>query len=181
MNANDCNNIYRSRRSGHINVLNWLKDHGCPLDSHAYFSAVRGCGDLNVLKWLKNNGCPHFSLGYLCRDAALTGKVELLKFAIDNGYVLTKCTSKAAAISGNLETLELAIFHHCHWSMDIFFAAATSGHKNILEWGINHQHIKINSDDLRRCKNIAKKYGHKELAKWLTDLIQHDQMLCGQK
>ena len=43
--------------NGHLEVLKWLRENGCPWDMLTYSNAAKN-GHLYVLKWLKENGCP---------------------------------------------------------------------------------------------------------------------------
>ena len=42
---------------GHLDVLKWLRENGCPWDEETCAYAARG-GHLEVLKWARENGCP---------------------------------------------------------------------------------------------------------------------------
>ena len=68
---------------GHLMVLKWLRDNGCPWDASTCFQAASG-GHLNVLKWLRNNGCPK-NAGASAR-AASEEHLEVLKWLQENGF-----------------------------------------------------------------------------------------------
>ena len=42
---------------GHMKVLQYMKDNGCPIDNTACDAAARK-GNLQLLKWLRENGFP---------------------------------------------------------------------------------------------------------------------------
>ena len=42
---------------GHLEVLQWARENGCPWDSDTCDKAA-GKGHLEVLKWARQNGCP---------------------------------------------------------------------------------------------------------------------------
>ena len=42
---------------GHLHVLMWAREHGCPWDKSTSEYAVNG-GQMAVLKWAKEHGCP---------------------------------------------------------------------------------------------------------------------------
>lgn len=42
---------------GHLEVLEWLREQGCPWDASACAKAAEG-GHLGVLQWARRNGCP---------------------------------------------------------------------------------------------------------------------------
>ena len=45
------------RRSGHLDVLRWAREHDCPWDDMTCENAARG-GQLAVLRWARALGCP---------------------------------------------------------------------------------------------------------------------------
>ena len=55
---------------GHLDVLIWLRDEGCPWDIGTTDGAVEG-GHVRVLKWAIDNGCPWDNGG--CCTAAHEG------------------------------------------------------------------------------------------------------------
>jgi len=42
---------------GHLEVLKWARENGCPWDKQTCAYAAKG-GHLEVLKWARENGCP---------------------------------------------------------------------------------------------------------------------------
>ena len=42
---------------GHVDVLDWARDRGCPWDEETCASAAEG-GHLDVLRWARAKGCP---------------------------------------------------------------------------------------------------------------------------
>ena len=42
---------------GHLEVLKWARENGCPWDERTCRGAAE-CGHLEVLKWARDNGCP---------------------------------------------------------------------------------------------------------------------------
>jgi len=44
-------------QSGHLEVLRWAREHGCPFDWRTCASAASG-GHLEVLRWLREHDCP---------------------------------------------------------------------------------------------------------------------------
>ena len=67
---------------GHLKVLRWARENGCPWDESTCYSAAEG-GHLEVLKWARENGCPGDEL--TCACAAKGGHLEVLKWARENG------------------------------------------------------------------------------------------------
>jgi len=44
-------------KGGHLEVLKWARENGCPWDEWTCAYAAEG-GHLEVLKWARENGCP---------------------------------------------------------------------------------------------------------------------------
>ena len=44
-------------KGGHLEVLKWARENGCPWDVGTCACAAEG-GHLEVLKWARENGCP---------------------------------------------------------------------------------------------------------------------------
>jgi uncharacterized protein YabN with tetrapyrrole methylase and pyrophosphatase domain len=59
--------------NGHLEVLKWARENGCPWNKDTCMNATRE-GHLEVLKWARENGCPWDELT-LC-DAASKGYFE---------------------------------------------------------------------------------------------------------
>ena len=55
---------------GHLEVLKWARENGCPLNERVTHAACEG-GHIELLKWLKEQGCP-FN-GLVSRQAAMDG------------------------------------------------------------------------------------------------------------
>jgi len=94
---------------GHLEVLKWARENGCPWDERTCANAAEG-GHLEVLKWARENGCPWdegrartrrgrpprgaevgarerlpVGRGRTCANAAKGGHLEVLKWARENG------------------------------------------------------------------------------------------------
>ena len=44
-------------KKGHLDVLRWARENGCPWDNETTHQAVRG-GHRKVFQWARQNGCP---------------------------------------------------------------------------------------------------------------------------
>lgn len=44
-------------KRGHLAVLQWARENGCPWDEHTCSAAV-SAGQLAVLQWARQKGCP---------------------------------------------------------------------------------------------------------------------------
>ncbi len=69
-------------KSGHLALLQWLREKNCPWDERTSAKATQG-GHLAVLQWARANGCP-WDL-YTCRYAAAEGHLEVLQWARAKG------------------------------------------------------------------------------------------------
>ena len=67
---------------GHLRVLQWAHQNGCPWDEETCSEAAR-FGHLGVLQWARENGCPWDV--WTCAFAAEGGHLEVLKWAHQNG------------------------------------------------------------------------------------------------
>ena len=69
--------------SGHVHILQWMKDNGMIGEWHGYhmFSAA-SFGHLEVVKWLRANGCPWDEDA--CRRAAEHKHWDTLQYLVDN-------------------------------------------------------------------------------------------------
>ena len=45
---------------GHLDVLKWARENGCPWDSRTVTLAMSFSNE-NVLDWARENGCPEFA------------------------------------------------------------------------------------------------------------------------
>jgi hypothetical protein len=67
---------------GHLEVLKWAHENGCPWDERTCSWAARG-GHLEVLKWARENGCPWDER--TCECAAAQRHFDVLVWAHENG------------------------------------------------------------------------------------------------
>ena len=67
---------------GHLDVLKWLREGGCPWDESTTYAASEG-GHLGVLKYAHESGCPWDPL--TCEAAAKGGRLDVLKYAHESG------------------------------------------------------------------------------------------------
>ena len=69
-------------RDGHLEVLKWARQNGCPVNADTCVAAAEG-GNLEVLQWLRQNGCPWDA--ETCTVAAGGGHLKVLQWARENG------------------------------------------------------------------------------------------------
>jgi hypothetical protein len=70
-------------RCGNREVLEWLRNTGCPWDATTACAAAGG-GHLRVVTWLHNHGCPVDWRACAC--AALHGHLEVLRWLREHHY-----------------------------------------------------------------------------------------------
>ena len=100
-------------KGGHLEVLKWLRENGCPWDEETCRYAAYG-GHFEVLKWARANDCPWDKT--TCTRAAEGGQLEVLKWARANGCPWDEDTCAYAALNGHLELLKWARANGCPWS-----------------------------------------------------------------
>jgi hypothetical protein len=81
-------------KGGHLEVLQWAREHGCHWDAWTCSKAARG-GHLETLKWAREHGCPWNE--FTCYKAAQGGYLVVLQWAIENGCHWNKSICCAAA------------------------------------------------------------------------------------
>jgi hypothetical protein len=137
---------------GHLEVLQWLHNTGCPRDRRSDYAAAAG-GHLEVLQWLRITGRPWNSSTWgLCAEvAAKGGYLEVLKWLHGNGWVtavvrlesgenlptvvVAEMVCSNAAIGGHLEVLKWVREHGCPWKKQrVRTNAAMGGHVEMLRW-----------------------------------------------
>ena len=60
--------------SGNLELVQWLKYEGCPLDCRTSYLATK-YGHVEVLRWVRENGCP-WDAHYRNRAAAELGYTD---------------------------------------------------------------------------------------------------------
>ena len=97
-------------REGHLEVLKYAHENGCPWNSWTCSSAARR-GHLEVLKYAHENGCPWDEL--TCSRAARGGHLNVLKHLHENGCPWDKHTWSSAHRGGHLDVLAYARGRGC--------------------------------------------------------------------
>ena len=167
----DYNTAFKAAKSGHLNVLKYVVEHGCPLtpgpfENHLNLHAT-AIVHTEVVKYLIGLGTPEMTLDRLCNLAAEKGNLELLMWLMEIG-----CTYNqqelfgSATVRGHLKVLRW-LHEERGWPIpdDIANKAAFSGHVAILEW---LRSIGCSFTTLT-CERAAKG-GHLEALKWLREV-----------
>ncbi|KAK3243983.1 hypothetical protein CYMTET_46390 [Cymbomonas tetramitiformis] len=104
---------------GHLEVLQWAHEHGCPWNASTSRNAAY-CGHLEVLQWVREHGCPWDAS--TCRNAAAGGHLEVLQWAREHGCPWDASTCQVAAHGGHLEVLQWAREHGCPgWDANTYY------------------------------------------------------------
>ena len=69
-------------RGGHLEVLQWAREHGCPWHKGTTYAAAFW-GHLEVLQWVREHGCPWHE--WTTCAAAREGHLDVLQWVVDNG------------------------------------------------------------------------------------------------
>ena len=89
-------------------------------------------GRVEVLRWAREQGC-HLDAG-TCAAAAGNGHLTVLRWARHNGCAWSSSTCEAAARGGHLAVLKFARRNGCAWSSRTCEAAARGGHLAVLQF-----------------------------------------------
>ncbi|KAG5178060.1 hypothetical protein JKP88DRAFT_350445 [Tribonema minus] len=145
-------------RRGRLNLLEWLRENGCPWDEHTCSGAAEG-GHLEVLRWARANGCPWSQ--ETTWAAAKGGHLEVLQWAAANGCPCDEETCRNAACGGHLAALQWLRARGCPWNELTCTFAADGGHLRVLQWARAHG-CPWNEGTCAR----AAKRGHLDILQW---------------
>jgi len=97
-------------RNGHLKLLQWAREHGCPWNEWTCWKAAEG-GHLEVLQWAREHHCPWDE--WTCWKAAEGGHLEVLQWAREHHCPWNEWTCRKAAEEGHLEVLQWARENGC--------------------------------------------------------------------
>ena len=123
---------------GHLPVLQWARANGCAWDTGTCSLAAAN-GHLEVLQWARANGCDWS--WYTCAKAAENGHLEVLQWARANGCDWDATTSASAAVGRQLEVLRWAMSNGCMWDEGACAEEANNEGEDlaeVLEWAREH-------------------------------------------
>ncbi|WZN59600.1 ankyrin repeat protein [Chloropicon roscoffensis] len=164
----NCGAVATAAEGGHVEVLQWLRQNGCPWGNSTCYNAARG-GHLDALKWARSQD-PPCPWGYMtCAYAAQGGHLEVLKWARsqDPPCPWSAVTCSEAADGGHLEFLKWARSQDppCPWSESTCARAACGGHLDVLKWARSQDPPCPWSRD--ECRRRASMYGHQHIIDWI--------------
>jgi hypothetical protein len=172
-------------RNGHVNILKYAYEKGCPLEDA--MAVKKECWDraqygmypyqtlsLDILKWghelptpveqESNKPMPPHSHWVV---PALAGRLDMFQWAKEQGFssAFNEDTCEAAAQGGHLELLEFIHKNGCPWDNLTCAAAAKEGYFGILQWAYSNGCPLVGSE-ITECAAIG---GHLEILKWARD------------
>ncbi|WZN62003.1 ANK_REP_REGION domain-containing protein [Chloropicon roscoffensis] len=130
--------VEEAAKGGHLGVVQWLRQNGCPWSSMTSLRAAQG-GHFDVLKWVRSQDPPCPWNWLTCSEAAKGGHLEVLKFARgqDPPCPWDGWTCFEAAKKGHLEVLKFARGQDppCPWTRDVCRRRASAyGHEHVVNW-----------------------------------------------
>jgi len=145
------NHIYNSRdhtilheaiRIGRLDIVQYLCDKGCCLNSTAGCSIAAKHGHFEILKYLRSKGCDWSQVAYM--RAAENGHFDILQYLCkdeydsldEDGYVFKRNSliCAYAAKAGRLDILKWLRGIGCRWDESTCIYATKAGHFGILKW-----------------------------------------------
>ena len=131
-------NIYRwAAHNGHLPVIQWAQENGCPDQGDLCRRAVAGGDHVHILRWARSQTPPHPWTGaggvLLSQHAASYGRLKCLDWALQNGCPGYRYLCESAASGGSLESLKWLRDHQYQW-YDTWITAAWNGHLHIIKW-----------------------------------------------
>jgi hypothetical protein len=137
-------------RNGNLEMMQWLKNKKYPKDSDTFSEAARGC-HVQVLDWLQN------IYGWPDSDTTIYGWPDADQGSVDR-------TCDAIASTGRLDILKWALEMGCPWNESCANICASGGHMEMFHWIMSNRELfKINKF---RLVNDAAFEGQLELLHW---------------
>jgi hypothetical protein len=93
-------------------------------------------GNLDMLRWLRDRGCP-MNTGLVCYTAACSGSIVVMRYLYEQGGELNALTMAAGAGNGFLELcqyLRSVQPNACPWDERAVIRAALGGHTELMRW-----------------------------------------------
>lgn len=145
----DMEAVYSAARGGRLECLKFFAENGCVLNERTFFYAV---GHLDVMEYLLNEGCPWDETAIL--EAARSGDLECLKFLHRNGYPLQlKEIMRNACYSNNPKCLEYLLEIGAPIPSDIFEHAVLANSLELCEI-LHKRNISIPDNIFYYCRSI---------------------------
>lgn len=121
-------------RLGDIKTMRWLRNHECPWNFNCYSEAANS-GHLDMLKWLWDNGCPtEGDNGVVGNMAINSGDVEVVKFILEKGFILNHDALRHAGFSTRKMIMYLHEEVKCRWHPGITFGLMIEHDLDTFVW-----------------------------------------------
>lgn len=120
-------------RGGHLDLVKSIYYGNDVKLTHLLCNDAALYGRLDILKWLRKKQCPWESS--MQDSASEGGHLDILKWAVDNGYKCTGLVYRSAAQYGHMHILEWAYANNYGFdNYDICGDAVRGGQLDILKW-----------------------------------------------
>lgn len=145
---------------GHLSVLRWAHENGCPWDESTCAAAARG-GHLELLQWAIRENAPRDSETE--GQAAEEGHLTLINWLISTGDPIEEeLVPGRAAFGGHIHLLEWALGREVPLEPDTWLYAASERRLPLLQWA--HEKELISPDE--EIATAALEKGHYSVIKW---------------
>lgn len=142
-------------RNNHKHIVNWAYKKGI-YEIREIFNSAINAGNIDIIEWCFDNGyeiknnVEKNNCYNICRMAARTGNLELLKYLIKKGFLLELdfYIGEAVAIGGNIEMMEYILSlgtTNVKNNDAIMLKAAAIGKLTMMKWLIDNG-FKYNKD-----------------------------------
>jgi hypothetical protein len=160
------NSVYlAAAMSGHVHILQRLRELQWPCDSAALRKLAAERGHLHVLQWAKQHGAVFTGVTML--QAAAHGQTAVCEYLLAQQCPCSADACTAAAGECQLGTLQLLLQHGCPYNVNsMWVAAAKGGHITALSYLQQHG-ILVDAQELMLLLFVAGALGHLALAQWL--------------
>ena len=155
--------VYWAAQNGHLNVLQWLRNHNQELSIKACDLAAEN-GHLEIVIWFVENDC-HPDSNNFC-EIAYNGHLHVLKWLYEKNYDIVEDVGSSAASGGHLHILKWLREINYNFTFEICEDAAEEGHLHILKW-LYEIGCLVDIDNMLCVRTL--KYNHFETLQWLME------------
>ena len=114
---------------GHLKLLQYLCDEGCPVDEDVAYNSVK-YNRLDCFEYLRSISCPWDHR--VCCDAAKNNDLVILRYAHENGCPWSEHVCTIAAEERSWRCLLYSQKHGCPWNGDVLKNVQSCGNTYIL-------------------------------------------------
>ncbi len=155
--------VVKASHRGHTNVLNWLLQHNYIIDVLKCIESASNDNRIKILQWLfdhnlvKNNS--------FCDHAKTNGYVDVLDFALNNGFIITNNYLDLIIAGGKIDVLQW-LYDNNGFKPNNNYCINTVvyGHIDIFKWMLEHG-CSVNEKVI----NSVIKYNKINILQWLLD------------